>query len=952
MRKENSELLTAFVSDAGDFKENRDYFAFVELDDYACWVLASGLDSASDKLSSEIVVASILNDFTEKPSMSKRAIRKYIRNANKNLINESNIIRLQATVLVVVSDYTSIRWANVGNTRLYHLRKDKIVFKSKDHSIAQLMLDTGEINERQLNQHPERNNLSKYLGKKKKIRPYISKKSKLQDTDVLTICSSGYWENIIDQDIEKILKDITEEDEFVRSLEETFLSELDKELSNYTIASIMIKKAFKESTKKKEFHKKIAMILIPLLMLTAGYATYRRVKTINARRAVMMVRRQQFTFSRDTEERGDYLYEEGRYEEALAEFQKSKENFIDLEEDDEVRSLQNKIRIVRFILDGKQYEERAKNYLATEEYHMALENFEKAREYYLRSNDYDTSDIESDIEKTSRITQAIELEGEGDVFFDSGSYSMAIDKYNSAQSIYRAYGLIDRDNQIVRKKQDTQNSMSSTQQLEQANRLVAAGDEYTRTGQYNNAILSYIEARVIFNNLNRTDKSSEMQSKIQNAENLQGEKERQARLANAEELERDGDFYYSVANTSEARSSYSEARTVFLSLGLTERVNRMDEKIQMVSELESSKVIDKELSEARELEQRAEELLREKEYTDAADIFRDARAIYRQLSMSDEIERMTNRIIETNNSRHRDQINRFINLANSNLNENNFDDALFNYRQAENISIENNFDDTTQEIRDLINTARNTMFKSQGSQYEKEADDLFEKGSYNEAIELYNQARRIYVNNSIREELEKIDEKINRAIYQMDFNEAKRYEREGDILLEEENFDEAIEQYNKAKEFYIENNVEEEIQNMNRRINRVIYQKNYNQAKAYEREGDILLEEEAFNEAIDYYNKAREIYSDNEITEDVSQIDRKINVTLSRQKYAQARSYEKQAEVDYEAGNYEDSILNLEKASGIYNELEAEEDVQRINERMEQIDREQRGILRRVLGVF
>src|SRR6056297_2043317 len=102
MRKENSEIITNFVTEAGNYKTNRDYFAYVEMDNLAIWVLSEGIDSVKDKLSAEIAVSSIMSDFSERPSMKKRHIKKYIKNANKALLQESGNIPLMATVLIVV----------------------------------------------------------------------------------------------------------------------------------------------------------------------------------------------------------------------------------------------------------------------------------------------------------------------------------------------------------------------------------------------------------------------------------------------------------------------------------------------------------------------------------------------------------------------------------------------------------------------------------------------------------------------------------------------------------------------------------------------------------------------------------------------------------------------------------------------------------------------------------
>src|SRR5690554_3564946 len=331
LRKDNSDFITEFVTNAGDFKENRDFFAFVELDDLACWVIAKGLDTAADKLSSEIVVSSIINDFTEKPSIKRRVVKKYIRNANKTLINESRIVKLHTSVLVVVSDYSSIVWGSAGNVRLYHLHKDRINLKSKDHSVAQIMLDAGEIDEIQLNHHIEKNNLTRYLGQKKRIKPFVSKKIKISDTDIILACTPGYWGNINDHKLEDILKESEEPGDYVLNLEQDLLDNIERELPNYTIATIFTKKVFKETGEKKNFYKKVAVFLIPVLMLTAGYSIYRKVKSINAKKAARMLMNQRITTTQKEVVNGDDLYKVGKYEEALAAYIVSRDNYLELE---------------------------------------------------------------------------------------------------------------------------------------------------------------------------------------------------------------------------------------------------------------------------------------------------------------------------------------------------------------------------------------------------------------------------------------------------------------------------------------------------------------------------------------------------------------------------------------------------------------------------------------------
>ena len=79
MRKLNSKVRTSFISEEGTYLQNKDYFAFVELDKLACYVVADGIDDDNTQESAEIVVNSIIKDFTEKPTMKPSLIRKYIK---------------------------------------------------------------------------------------------------------------------------------------------------------------------------------------------------------------------------------------------------------------------------------------------------------------------------------------------------------------------------------------------------------------------------------------------------------------------------------------------------------------------------------------------------------------------------------------------------------------------------------------------------------------------------------------------------------------------------------------------------------------------------------------------------------------------------------------------------------------------------------------------------------
>lgn len=85
MRKQNSTFRAVFLSEAGGEPVNNDYFAYVELDKYACYVIADGLNEQPDAESARLAIETILLAFQERPSMRKKALRSYLCAGNRAL---------------------------------------------------------------------------------------------------------------------------------------------------------------------------------------------------------------------------------------------------------------------------------------------------------------------------------------------------------------------------------------------------------------------------------------------------------------------------------------------------------------------------------------------------------------------------------------------------------------------------------------------------------------------------------------------------------------------------------------------------------------------------------------------------------------------------------------------------------------------------------------------------
>ena len=104
---------------------------------------------------------------------------------------------------------------------MYHFRKGLLIFRSKDQSVAQMMLDSKKITEDEINQHDERNNLINYLGQQEGLSP-LFQKIKLNDDDALIMCTSGFWEKINNIDLVDAFREEEEPSSIIDNLEEIF----------------------------------------------------------------------------------------------------------------------------------------------------------------------------------------------------------------------------------------------------------------------------------------------------------------------------------------------------------------------------------------------------------------------------------------------------------------------------------------------------------------------------------------------------------------------------------------------------------------------------------------------------------------------------------------------------------------------------------------------------------
>src|SRR5437016_10023849 len=110
--------------------------------------------------------------------------------------------RPRATCAICLMQQHATWVAHVGDSRLYHLRRGALLWRSRDHSHVELLLREGLITADQAQTHPMRNFVECCLGGDP-ILPDMSltRRRPLEPDDVLLACSDGLWGPLADAEI-------------------------------------------------------------------------------------------------------------------------------------------------------------------------------------------------------------------------------------------------------------------------------------------------------------------------------------------------------------------------------------------------------------------------------------------------------------------------------------------------------------------------------------------------------------------------------------------------------------------------------------------------------------------------------------------------------------------------------------------------------------------------------
>lgn len=608
MRKYNSSMKTAFVSEAGGKLTNKDYFGFVELDNFACYVIADGITDRGDGDGARTAIEAIIQAFQEDPGIGKGRIKGYLKQANEVLLKGEGDEKLKASLTVVITDYVKLRFGYVGNTRFRIYRQGRCYFATTDMSLSQDMVHSGEVREDKASWHEERNNLYAYLGQKS-FHPFVSTKVKLLEGDILTLYTRGIWEQVDEGELLDVFSEAGNDPaEECDKVEELLLSRQPKELENYTFAAIYVEKVFQDPNRKRKIKGIIRItVVVLILLLVVGLLLFFWQK---GRREKWEEMELAFTNVETYIEDSNYIRAKEECDKAL----KLAGELKDKEEKEKYN--QYLISLEAIIVADEAYDEG--------DYIQAKEDYLKARVRVKYADNLSLAYIEKRLEQITAYEQVFDQISLGDRLLEYENYTLAEEKYleakEKASSIYfkegkqQALDALDKLYEAwseVQAKEEEANQERAAEEVAAA-QLVAQAKKAYQEQDYEGAMVFYLMAIEKYEALEDQEQAAGLEKQMSALEEKQAQVA--ARVEEAKAFREQARILEEEKKYALAIQQYQYAKAIYDKLDKTNEADEIQGKIDLIT----SKLTEAEKAAAKEAEEAAKKAQEEQKAEEAA----------------------------------------------------------------------------------------------------------------------------------------------------------------------------------------------------------------------------------------------------------------------------------------------------------------------------------------------
>ena len=210
-------------SNTGSREVNEDSVGQLEKDGSCCFVLADGLGGhGKAEVASSIAVETALKLFDEEgttPAYPAECFKKVQETVLAEQQRSQELADMKTTMVLLRISQKEVVWGHIGDSRLYHFQSGRLKSHTLDHSVPQMLVSAGEIREKDIRFHEDRNRLLRVIGAEWGNRSFdLSVPVEQREGQAFLLCSDGFWELIDERQMVKTLRSASTVEEWMDAM--------------------------------------------------------------------------------------------------------------------------------------------------------------------------------------------------------------------------------------------------------------------------------------------------------------------------------------------------------------------------------------------------------------------------------------------------------------------------------------------------------------------------------------------------------------------------------------------------------------------------------------------------------------------------------------------------------------------------------------------------------------
>ena len=233
------------ITRPGDREINEDSVGRIEKDGVSLFAVADGLGGhGAGDVASAYATENLLRDFALRNGTAERFFPGAFAEIQSGLIDLQSRTHkdMKTTLCSVMISESKITVCHVGDSRAYLFSKRGVICRTQDHSVPQMLCNAGEIKEKQIRHHPDRNRLLRALGERTEFVQYdMFSVVRTDEIKGILLCTDGFWEHVNEKEMIKSLRRSSDPAEWLSRMERTLQKNGKKyKKDNYSAIGVLL----------------------------------------------------------------------------------------------------------------------------------------------------------------------------------------------------------------------------------------------------------------------------------------------------------------------------------------------------------------------------------------------------------------------------------------------------------------------------------------------------------------------------------------------------------------------------------------------------------------------------------------------------------------------------------------------------------------------------------------